>query len=42
MEKVSNEVTLDQDWVVLVMEAKRLGMTVDEIRLFLQNFRKGA
>lgn len=29
-------VLLDQDWVELIYKAKELGLTIEEIRLFLQ------
>ena len=31
------DMMLDKDWVDLITQAKKLGLTVDEIRLFLQN-----
>ncbi|WAA08980.1 anti-repressor SinI family protein [Fervidibacillus albus] len=31
---------LDPEWVELIKEAKRYGMTIDEIRKFLTSFRK--
>ncbi|MCM3740242.1 anti-repressor SinI family protein [Oceanobacillus luteolus] len=42
MEKLSVELKLDYDWVVLIKEAKKIGMTVEEIRLFLQSSKEGA
>lgn len=31
---------LDKDWVVLMLEAKKLGLTVEEIKLFLNAAKK--
>nr|WP_084288134.1 anti-repressor SinI family protein [Paucisalibacillus globulus] len=35
MNKVKNGLKLDYEWIKLIKEAKNLGMTVEEIRLFL-------
>ncbi|PXY55186.1 anti-repressor SinI family protein [Virgibacillus profundi] len=35
MEKTAENITLDREWIKLMMEAKTLGLTVDEVRLFL-------
>lgn len=34
--KVDESGTYDQDWIKLVMEAKQSGLTISEIRSFLQ------
>lgn len=31
------DMNFDQEWIALIIEAKELGMTADEIRLFLQS-----
>ncbi|WP_246187644.1 anti-repressor SinI family protein [Ornithinibacillus caprae] len=36
MEKVVESTKLDYEWVELIKEAKEIGMTVDEVRLFLK------
>lgn len=35
MEKMLEEAALDQEWMELIKEAKGLGLTLEEIRLFL-------
>ena len=35
LNKVKNGLSLDYEWIKLIKEAKNLGMTVEEIRLFL-------
>ncbi|WP_083443544.1 anti-repressor SinI family protein [Ornithinibacillus contaminans] len=35
MDKVVKDVNLDYEWVLLIKEAKDLGMSVEEVRLFL-------
>lgn len=34
--KINGSGTYDQDWIKLVMEAKQSGLTISEIRSFLQ------
>lgn len=31
------DMALDQDWVELITQAKKLGLSLEEIRLFLQD-----
>ncbi|SFB15642.1 MerR, DNA binding [Lentibacillus halodurans] len=31
---------LDKEWIALILKAKRMGMTIDEIRLYLQHNRQ--
>jgi DNA-binding transcriptional MerR regulator len=35
LNKVQNGLKLDYEWIKLIKEAKNLGMSVEEIRLFL-------
>ncbi|WP_010647652.1 anti-repressor SinI family protein [Oceanobacillus massiliensis] len=35
MEKTIDNVAVDQEWVLLIKNAKRLGLTMEEIRQFL-------
>lgn len=35
---MNNNAVLDQDWVVLMKEAKSMGLTVEEVREFFENF----
>ncbi|MFD2044974.1 anti-repressor SinI family protein [Ornithinibacillus salinisoli] len=35
MEKIIENVKLDCEWVELMKEARSIGMTVEEVRLFL-------
>ena len=40
MEKTDNRVALDLEWVSLVLQAKRLGLKAEEVRLFLEEEQK--
>ncbi|MDN4072396.1 anti-repressor SinI family protein [Fictibacillus terranigra] len=31
-----NETHLDQEWVVLILQAKKLGLSLEEVRKYLQ------
>ena len=39
MEKFTKEL-LDQDWVELMMSAKQMGLTIEEIQLYLRSSAK--
>ncbi|MGY0693513.1 anti-repressor SinI family protein [Virgibacillus sp. FSP13] len=40
MIKTGNKTGLDKEWVNLIKEAKTIGLTVDEVRLFLKDNQK--
>lgn len=40
MNVVMNEEHLDIEWIALIKEAKDLGLTREEIRLFLKNYQE--
>ncbi|WP_407271282.1 anti-repressor SinI family protein [Radiobacillus sp. PE A8.2] len=37
MVKAMEDIVLDQEWVLLIKEAKNIGLSAEEIRLFLSN-----
>ncbi|WP_188454152.1 anti-repressor SinI family protein [Virgibacillus oceani] len=41
MTKVVKKTVLDSEWIDLMKEAKTIGLTIDEIRLFLIQVEKG-
>lgn len=36
----SKDVALDLEWVILIKQAKLLGLTLEEVREFLQNVKE--
>ncbi|WP_010098555.1 anti-repressor SinI family protein [Ornithinibacillus scapharcae] len=40
MNKILKEIDLDYEWILLIREAKELGMTIEEIRLFLKEAKR--
>ncbi|ASN04708.1 anti-repressor SinI family protein [Virgibacillus necropolis] len=41
MIKIVKQVGLDNEWVELLQEAKSLGITIEEVRLFLNEVNNG-
>ncbi|MBY7144125.1 anti-repressor SinI family protein [Virgibacillus sp. NKC19-3] len=39
MKNTADKIAIDIEWVELIKQAKRLGITEDEIRLFLKTAR---
>ncbi|MGJ9457640.1 anti-repressor SinI family protein [Oceanobacillus sp. CF4.6] len=37
MEKIIENVAVDEEWVVLIKNAKKMGISMDEIRQFLKD-----
>lgn len=42
MEKTTDIITLDYEWVTLIKKAKKLGITAEEVRLFLNRPEEAA
>jgi hypothetical protein len=42
MDKITEMITLDSEWIILMEEAKMQGITVEEVRLFLTGAEEGA
>ncbi|HAM81668.1 anti-repressor SinI family protein [Ornithinibacillus bavariensis] len=40
LNKTVSKTELDYEWVALIIEAKKLGMSIEEIRLFLLEARQ--
>ncbi|WP_090868406.1 anti-repressor SinI family protein [Oceanobacillus limi] len=40
MEKVVDKAKLDCEWVELINEARSIGMTVEEVRLFIKEAQR--
>jgi DNA-binding transcriptional MerR regulator len=40
MEKTVDRVVVDEEWLVLITKAKNLGITIEEIRMFLEEATK--
>ncbi|MCT1904344.1 anti-repressor SinI family protein [Oceanobacillus sojae] len=40
MKKKIENVVLDQEWITLIKEAKKLGLSLDEVRQFLNHIRE--
>jgi hypothetical protein len=40
LNKISSQIELDYEWVALIIEAKKLGMSIEEIRLFLSEAKQ--
>ncbi len=32
--------TVDEEWYLLILEAKEIGLTVEEVREFIEGFKK--
>lgn len=42
MDKTTDIITLDYEWVTLIKKAKDLGMTAEEVRVFLSGAEETA
>jgi DNA-binding transcriptional MerR regulator len=40
MEKTADRVVVDEEWLLLIAKAKNLGITIEEIRMFLKEATK--
>lgn len=40
MNDICKKIQLDEEWVSLISEAKKLGMSIDEVRAFFQSINK--
>ncbi|WP_173915580.1 anti-repressor SinI family protein [Halobacillus sp. Marseille-Q1614] len=41
MKSCANQTVLDTDWIEMIKEAKEMGLTVEEVRIFLAKTNKG-
>lgn len=40
MKEMFKTVNIDYEWAVLILEAKNMGMTKDEVRILLETIKK--